>query len=101
MNFRFKGRPKTPVEREESLLNLKPGDSATILSVRCGQELTGQLMGMGLFAGTGIKLLQGGAEKPFLLSVGETRIAMGRELAGSILIERSADVPTDERGARR
>ena len=83
-------------EKVWSLCDLTPGSSATILSVRCGPELTGQMMGMGLMVGTEVTLLQGGAEKPYLVSVGETRIAMGRELAGLIWVEPNRPSPAEQ-----
>lgn len=74
--------------RGTTLLDLTRGESATIVAVRLGHELFGQLMGMGLFAGAKVTALQVGEKKPLLLSVGETRIAMGRDLARAIFIEK-------------
>lgn len=74
-------------ERGIPLIDLAPGETATVLTIRVGNELFGQLMGMGLFAGTTVKVLQGGGRKPTLLSFGETRVAIGRELAEAIFVE--------------
>jgi Fe2+ transport system protein FeoA len=53
-------------------------------------ELQGRLMGMGMFIGTQFKLLQGGltSNEPLLLAIGETRIALGTEIAQTILVEK-------------
>ncbi len=54
-----------------------------------GPDLQGRLMGMGLFVGTRFQLLQGGcaSTKPLILAVGETRIALGPEIARMIVVE--------------
>lgn len=74
-------------ERAVALRDLKPGETATVLAIRVGSELLGQLMGMGLFAGTTVTVLQGGGRKPTLLSFGETRVALGHELTEVIFVE--------------
>jgi Fe2+ transport system protein FeoA len=53
-------------------------------------ELQGRLMGMGLFIGTRFQLLRSGtiaSNIPFLLAIGETRIAVDHNIAGTILVE--------------
>ena len=65
------------------------GSFGTIVDMNTETELQGRLMGMGLFVGTTFQLLQGGGSsgKPLLLAVGETRIALSPEIAGTILVE--------------
>jgi Fe2+ transport system protein FeoA len=72
-------------------LNAFPqGESGTIVDMTSDTELQGRLMGMGMFIGTQFKLLQGGlkSHKPLLLAIGETRIALGSEIAQTILVEK-------------
>lgn len=80
---------KSPQIKE--LNHIRCGTSATVVALRTEQELLGRLMGLGLFVGTKVRLLQGGcnAYGPLLLSVGNTRIALGRDIADSILVEES------------
>ena len=78
--------------RSESIcpLNLFPGGShGTIVDVIADAELQGRLMGMGLFVGTRFQLLQSGtiaSNIPFLLAIGETRIAVDHNIAEMILV---------------
>jgi Fe2+ transport system protein FeoA len=46
-------------------------------------------MGMGLTIGAKVEVLQGGngRSKPLLIGVGESRIAMGRDIARMVLVE--------------
>jgi Fe2+ transport system protein FeoA len=47
-------------------------------------------MGMGLFVGTRFQLLRSGVTVPtipFLLAIGETRIALDHDIAETILVE--------------
>ncbi len=87
--------PERPLEksfRSEKigyLSRFPAGAAGTIVDVNAESDLQGRLMGMGLFVGTRFRLLQGGggSRKPLLLAVGETRIALGPEIARSILVE--------------
>jgi Fe2+ transport system protein FeoA len=76
-------------DKVEFLHRFPKGSHGTIIDMTADTELQGRLMGMGLFVGTRFKLLQGGGSSPLplLLAVGETRIALGPEIAGSILVE--------------
>ena len=61
---------------------------ATIVAVTASNELQGRLMGMGLTVGSIVEVFQGhSGKKPFLVSVGETRIAIGADIAQMILVE--------------
>jgi len=66
------------------------GLHGTVVDVMADAELQGRLMGMGLFVGTRFQLLRSGAttpQIPFLIAVGETRIAFDHEIAETILVE--------------
>ncbi len=87
--------PASPLEnsfRSEKvgyLSRFPTGQTGTVVDMNAESELQGRLMGMGLFVGTRFHLLQGGggSRKPVLLAVGETRIALGPEIATTILVE--------------
>ena len=80
--------------RSEKICNLChfPHDTTgTIVNIIADLELQGRLMGMGLFVGTRFQLLRNGnrySNVPFILAVGETRIAIDYQIAEMILVER-------------
>ena len=70
------------------------GWHGTIVDVIADAELQGRLMGMGLFVGTRFQLLRGGGSGnallgslPFLIAIGETRIAVDRAIVEKILVK--------------
>lgn len=71
---------------------MSPGDEGIVITMRLGSELQGRLMGLGLFVGSKVRVLQGGngKNKPLLLAVGNTRFAIEREIAETIMIEQIA-----------
>ena len=65
------------------------GSHGTVIDVLADAELQGRLMGMGLFVGTQFQLLRSGtidSNIPFLLAIGETRIALDHHIAAMILV---------------
>jgi len=77
-------------ERIFPLSQLSGGLHGTVVDVIADLELQGRLMGLGLFAGTRFQLLRNGtidSNIPFLLAIGETRIALDRNIAELILVE--------------
>lgn len=69
-------------------------DRATVVGLNTSNELQGRLMGMGLTVGAKVEVLQGGngRNKPLLIGVGESRIAIGRDIAKMILVEAEANI---------
>ena len=65
---------------------------ATVVGLDTSNDLQGRLMGMGLTIGARVEVLQNGRFKPLLIGVGESRIAMGRDIAAMILVETGGDV---------
>ena len=67
---------------------------ATIVAVTASNELQGRLMGMGLTVGSIVEVFQSHyrGKKPLLISVGETRIAIGADIAKMILVESENNV---------
>ena len=77
-------------EHVSSLDRFHGGSHGTIVNITADAELQGRLMGMGLFVGTRFQLFRSGmrgSRIPFLLAIGETRIAIGYEIANRILVE--------------
>jgi len=77
-------------EKVDYLSRFPNGLHGTVVDVIADAELQGCLMGMGLFVGTRFQLLRSGEAAyniPFVLAIGETRIALGREIADMILVE--------------
>jgi Fe2+ transport system protein FeoA len=75
-----------------SLCQCSNGSHATVVDVKADAELLARLMGMGLFTGTRFQLLRCGSGTfsiPFLLAIGETRIAIDHTIADMIIVERT------------
>ena len=77
-------------EKIDSLSRFPSGLRGTVVDVIADVELQGRLMGLGLLAGTRFQLLRSGTTDtniPFLLAIGETRIALDHNIAETILVE--------------
>jgi len=77
-------------DRVGSLSRFPNGSHGTVVDVIADVELQGRLMGMGLFVGTRFQLLRSGtiaSNIPFLLAIGETRVALDHRIAELILVE--------------
>jgi len=61
-----------------SLVELKSGQTATIHSLRGGTGLRSRLAALGFTPGTGIRMLQNRGHGPLIVTVRDTRIALGR-----------------------
>ena len=72
------------------LTSILPKDDATIVAIDTELELQGRLMGLGLFVGSKVHLFRGGPGKrgPLLLGIGHTRVALSRDVAQKILVEK-------------
>ncbi len=65
---------------------LGPGERARLLSVNANEGLTSRLNAMGLTPGVEVTVIQD-AGGPLLLSVRDSRLAVGRGMAQKILVE--------------
>lgn len=65
---------------------LGPGERARLLSVNANEGLTSRLNAMGLTPGVEVTVIQD-AGGPLLLSVRDSRLAVGRDMAQKILVE--------------
>ena len=72
-----------------SLDQLPTGATAVVQQLRGGKELTSRLAAMGLTEGVQLVVLQNAGRGPMLVSVRDTRIALGRGEAIKILVEKT------------
>ena len=74
-------------------LNLS--DRATVIEMNTSKELQNRLMGIGLTLGAKVEILHGGHNhfKPLVIGVGESRIAIGRDIAKMVLVESDTEGP--------
>ena len=70
-------------------------DRATVVDLNTSSELQSRLMGMGLTTGAKVEILHGGRSRfqPLVVGVGESRIAIGRDIAKMVLVESDAEGP--------
>jgi len=75
------------------LESLNMSERATVVKLNTSNELQNRLMGMGLTIGTKVEILHGGHGrfKPLVIGVGESRIAIGRDIAKMVLVESGAE----------
>jgi len=75
--------------------SLNMSDRATVVELNASNELQSRLMGMGLTIGAKVEILHGGRGrfKPLVVGVGESRIAIGHDIAKMVLVESDAEGP--------
>lgn len=73
-----------------SLDQLPKDATAVVRQLRGGGELVHRLAAMGLTVGAWLVVLQNTGRGPMLVSVRDTRIALGRGEAVKVLVERAA-----------
>jgi len=75
--------------------SLNMSERATVLELSASNELRGRLIAMGLTVGAKVEILHGGRGrfKPLVVGVGESRIAIGRDIARMVLVESDAEGP--------
>ena len=78
--------PLHPAADAFPLSMLGPGERARLLKVNAGDNLTNRLNAMGLTPGVELMVIQD-AGGPLLLSVRDSRLALGRGMAQKILVE--------------
>lgn len=73
-----------------ALDQLPPGTAAVVRSLRGGGELVSRLAALGLTEGAELLVKHNPRRGPLLVSVRDTRIALGRGEAAKILVEAAA-----------
>lgn len=69
------------------LSDLPENARAIVVALKADQEIQGRLMGLGVFIGVELELLQADKKCPFRIGLGNTRIALSPEIADLILVE--------------
>ena len=80
----------TRSEKTSTLSRFPDKLHGTVVDITADGDLQCRLMGMGLFVGTRFQILQRGTKRsriPFVIAIGETRIAVDSEIAEMILVE--------------
>jgi len=62
------------------------GQQARIVSIDAGKGIREHLINMGLDVGSKVKVIKHGAPGPFLVSVKETRLAIGQGMVQKIMV---------------
>lgn len=75
----------------ECLLDLKTGESAFIQALKAGKGINSRLSSLGFTPGVAIQMSHNYGHGPVVVIVRDTRIALGRGEAKSILITRNTD----------
>jgi ferrous iron transport protein A len=69
------------------LVMVKPGESAHIAGVEGGRHLRARLAAMGLNPGALVRVVANSLHGPFIVALGDTRLALGRGMAHKILVQ--------------
>ncbi len=76
---------------EISLLDVKPGQKVRLMSIEAGKSLKSRLAAMGMVTNTEIMVISDGRPGPFVVNVKGTKIALGRDMVGRIMVEDIGD----------
>jgi len=69
--------------------NLNAGETATLLELEPSIGITGRLASLGFTPGVVILMAQNFGHGPLVVTVRDTRVALGRQEAAKILVKRS------------
>mgnify|MGYP001816900311 FL=1 len=79
---------ETTVTDGENLSTVRKGEEARIRKMRGGHGFLSRLASLGFTPGTHLRVVQNYGHGPIIVSVRDTRVALGRGEAEKILIER-------------
>lgn len=82
--------PKTMTTYCVSLSDARTGESVRIESMRGGHQFLSRLASLGFTPGTHLRVVQNFGHGPIIVSLRDTRVALGRGEACKILVERPA-----------
>ena len=68
------------------LSSVKPGNEVTILDINGGRGIRSKLYSMGLVPGTKLTVLNGHSAGPIMISVRDSRLAIGHGMAQKIIV---------------
>ncbi|NMC78069.1 MAG: ferrous iron transport protein A [Chloroflexi bacterium] len=81
----------TSSHQSSSLAELKEGEHAFVLDLGSGRGITGRLTSMGFTPGVEIVMTQNYGHGPLVVTVRDTRVALGRREAQVITVQRSQE----------
>ena len=68
------------------LSSVKPGNEVTILDINGGRGIRSKLYSMGLVPGTKLTVLNGNTNGPVMISIRDSRLAIGHGMAQKIIV---------------
>ncbi len=71
------------------LIQIKPGERARMVGLRGGKWLVGRLTSLGFTPGVELTMVQNFGRGPLIVSVRDTRVALGRGEAAHIIVQRN------------
>ena len=72
------------------LSQMHEGETGIVVDIHGGPGARQKLMGMGITPGTRITVIKSGRPGPYIIAIGNMRLALGRGIAEKILIRRGA-----------
>ncbi len=77
-----------PAEEEVPMSALQSGESGVVKSYVGGRGMLGRCLSMGFTPGSTVRTIENYGRGPILVSVCDTKVALGREIAGKIMVIR-------------
>ena len=71
-----------------TLANAHIGETVRLVTIQGGTQIRRRLADMGLSTGMEVKVITGIASGPIILSVKDSRLAIGRGMAEKIIVEK-------------
>ena len=79
---------KTAKEEKIPISGLRAGESGVVRSYAGGRGMLGRCLSMGFTPGSPVRMIENYGRGPILVSVCDTEVALGREIAGRIMVTR-------------
>ncbi|MEA1899967.1 MAG: FeoA family protein [Thermodesulfobacteriota bacterium] len=70
-----------------TLSRIDPGEEVTLIDIEGGRGVRSKLYSMGLVPGITLKILNRKGSGPVMIAVKDSRLAIGRGMAGKIIVE--------------
>jgi len=79
-------RKETEQKQVRPLSMVKAGETVNLAGIEAGRGLNSRLASMGLVAGVEITVVKSGRPGPFVVSVKNTKMVLGRGMAQKIMV---------------
>ncbi len=90
MRSRFRSKHRRRYIRPETLSSVPSGESVQIRAIQGGHHLLSRLASLGFTPGARLKVVQNFGHGPIIVSLRDTRVALGRGESDKILVEQIA-----------